>query len=192
MGDSAEREVVDRALLLYTLAAVIALYFVLQARLESWRLSALLWVLQLLPLAGAALGAVILGRSTSVLSLTGGLAVLVVAVRGGLLLIEHCQRLERDEGLALGPALVQRAAAERFDHVILSVTGSVLVLLPLLFFETAAGLEIIKPMAAMVVGGLLAAALCNLFVLPSLYLRFARPAAARDEIGAQHARFAKP
>ena len=192
MGESAEREGVDRALLLYSLAAVVAIYFVLHARLESWRLSALLWALQLLPLAGAALGAVIMGRSTSTLSLMGGLAVLAVALRGGLLLIEQCQRLEREEGLALGPELVQRAALDRFDSIVLSVTGSALLLLPLLVFEAVAGLEIIRPMAAMVIGGLLVAALANLFVLPALYLRFARPAAAGDHLSAQPTRLVNP
>lgn len=192
MGESAEREGVDRALLLYSLAAVVAIYFVLHARLESWRLSALLWALQLLPLAGAALGAVIMGRGTSTLSLMGGLAVLLVAVRGGLLLIEECQRLEREEGLALGPELVQRAALDRFDSIVISVTGSALLLLPLLIFEAVAGLEIIRPMAAMVIAGLLVAALANLLVLPALYLRFARPAVAGDRLSSQPTRLVNP
>ena len=178
MGEATERQRVQRQLLLYGLAALIALFFLLQARFDSWRLAGLLFVLLPLPLAGAALGAATQGRSATLLSLMGALAVLAVAVRGGMLLIERCQRLEREEGQALGLGLVVRAARDRFDAVVLSVAASAVALTPLLVYGMVAGLEIVKPLAAMVMGGLIGAALLNLFVLPALYLRFAQPVQA--------------
>ncbi len=175
MGESADRERSARALLLYALGAAVAIFFLLQARLNSWRLGALLFALLLLPLGGAALGAATQGAGTSTLSLLGGLAVLALAARGGMLFVERCQRLEREEGLALGLELVRRAATERFDATMLSTVAGIVALLPLVVYGTVTGLEIVKPMAAMVIGGLLAAGLSNLLVLPALYLRCAAP-----------------
>ena len=177
MGDAAEREKVGRDLELYIYAALIGIFFLLQASFDSWRLGGLLFVLLALPLAGAVLGAATQGDSISVLSLMGGLAVLAIAVRGGMLLIGHFQRLEREEGLTLGLELVIQGARERFSSILLTSAGATLALLPLLFYGNVAGLEIVKPLAAVVIGGLLAAALLNLFVLPALYLLFARPMA---------------
>jgi Cu/Ag efflux pump CusA len=45
--------------------------------------------------------------------------------------------------------------------------------LPVIFFGTIAGQEILHPMAIVLVGGLVTSAIANLFVLPALYLRFA-------------------
>ena len=175
MGEAAERQSLRRDLLFYGLGALVALFFFLQACFESWRLAALLFVLLLLPLAGAALGAATQGAGTSVLSLMGLLAVLAVTLRGAMLLIDRFRRLERDEGRILGLELVAQGARERFGAVLMSTSASLVTLLPLLVYGSMAGLEIVKPMAAVVIGGLLAAALLNLFVLPALYLRWARP-----------------
>ncbi|MFM9886738.1 MAG: efflux RND transporter permease subunit [Burkholderiales bacterium] len=175
MGESAEREQSARALMFYVLAAALAIFFILQARLNSWRLGALQFVALLVPLSGAALGAATQGGNVSTLSLLGGLAVLGIAVRGGLLLFERCQRIEREEGMVFGTDLVLRAAQDRFDATMLSAVAGVVTLLPIFVYGTVAGLEIVKPMAAMVIGGLLASALANLLVLPALYLRFGAP-----------------
>ena len=180
LSEATERQTVQRDLLLYGVAALVALFFLLQARFGSWRLAALLFVLLLVPLAGAAIGAATQGRAATVLSLMGALAVLAVAVRGGMLLIERCQRLEHEEGQPFGPELVAKGAQDRFDPVVLSTLASAVALLPLLVYGSVAGLEIVKPLAAIVIGGLLAGALLNLFVLPALYLRFARPMQAGE------------
>ena len=178
MGESAQRESNARELLLYTLGAAVAIFFLLHARLDSWRQATLVFVLLLLPLGGAALGAATQGSGASVLSLLGGLAVLAIAARGSLLLVERCQQLRRDEGMAFGAALVQRASSERFNATMLSAVAGILALLPLLVYGTVAGLEIVKPMAATIIGGLIGAALCNLLVLPAVLLRWGAPDSA--------------
>ena len=175
MGESAEREQRARELLLYVIGSAIAIFFVLHARLESWRLSIMAFLLLLFPLGGAALAAATQGAGLSKLSLFGGLGVLAVAVRGSLLLIEHCQRLQRKHDMVLDPKLVERAANERFEAVMLSTLAGILLLAPLLVYGTVAGLEIVKPMAAMVIGGLIASAIGNTLILPALYLRYALP-----------------
>ena len=104
-----------------------------------------------------------------------------IAARNGILLINHCQHLERHEGEPFGPALVlrgaQRAAVadhddragdRRWRSCRWSIAG------------TIPGHEIEHPMALVIVGGLVTSTLVNLFVVPPLYLRFAKPATARE------------
>jgi Cu/Ag efflux pump CusA len=181
LGEAAERQTTQRYLLSYAIAALVAVFFLLHARFSSWRLAALLVALLPVPLAGAALAASLLPGTPSVLSLMGGLAVLAVAVRGGILLIARYRRLEQEEGEAFGPDLVLRGSRQRFGAITLSTLAAAVTLVPLLVYGAASGLEIVAPLAAVVLGGLLAAGLLNLFVLPVLYLRFgvgARPEAS--------------
>jgi Cu/Ag efflux pump CusA len=57
--------------------------------------------------------------------------------------------------------------------------AAALALLPLVVYGSGSGMEIVGPLALIVIGGLVTTALLNLFVLPALYLRFAaRPRGA--------------
>jgi len=172
LGDTAERQSARHRLLGYAIAAAMAVFFLLQASFAGWRLAGIFLAFLALPLAGAALAAALCGDAMSVLSLMGAAAVLAVAARGGILQVSHYRRLEQ-AGAAFGPDLVLRGARERFGAIATSTVASVLALAPLLAYGVVAGLEVVTPLAAVVVGGLLGAAALNLFVVPVLYLRFA-------------------
>jgi Cu/Ag efflux pump CusA len=178
LGEAAEREAARHKVLAFAIGALIAVYFLLQASFSSWRLASMFILLLALPLAGAALAAAIYYPSISVLSLLGGLAVVAVAVRGGIVLITGYQRLEQ-EGETFGLDLVLRGSRQRFGAIVLSTSAAALALVPLAVYGTVSGLEIVAPLATVILGGLLASALLNLFVLPAAYLRFAL-AAKRD------------
>jgi hypothetical protein len=53
----------------------------------------------------------------------------------------------------------------------MTTVAIVVAMIPLIFAGDAAGLEIVRPMAIVILGGVITAALLNLYVLPSLYLR---------------------
>ncbi len=180
MGEATEREQLLRKLLLYGLAACITLYFLLQARLESWSLGLLLFAGLLVPLGAAALAGLLAGQWLSLLSLTGLLVVLAFTARGGLQFVERCRRIERREGLTPSAAVVTRAAQDGSGALLLSIAASLLALAPLWVWGMSAGLEVVMPMALVVGLGLLGAALQNLLVLPALYPRFAPPLEAPD------------
>jgi Cu/Ag efflux pump CusA len=57
--------------------------------------------------------------------------------------------------------------------IVISTVAIAAAFLPVIFFGSIAGQEIIHPMALVLVGGLITSAIANLFVLPALYLRFA-------------------
>ncbi len=180
LGESTERQSEQRWTVAYVVAFVVALYFLLQAAFGSWRLATLLFLLLPVALSGGVLVALLREDVLSAASLLGLLAVLAVAARGGIRQIRHYQRLERT-GDRPGPDLVLRGTREGFDSVVIPALATAAALAPLLLFGVTAGLEIVQPLVAIVLGGLLTAALVNLLVLPGLYLRYAersRPAPA--------------
>jgi Cu/Ag efflux pump CusA len=107
-------------------------------------------------------------------SLVGFLTVFGIAARNGILMISHFQHLERYEGEPFGPGLVLRGAKERLAPILMTASATGLALLPLAIPGAIPGHEIEHPMAIVILGGLVTATLLNLFVLPSLYLRFGR------------------
>jgi Cu/Ag efflux pump CusA len=160
----------------------ILVFFLLQAAFGSWRLASLYYVLLPLGLVGGLLTALAVRGSVSVVALLGLLTVLALGVRGGLLQVRQYQRLEA-EGMAFGPELVALGSRQRFVPAVTGMLAAGLALLPLAILGgNASGLEIVGPLALIVVGGLVTTALLNLFILPALYLRFAaRPQSAPAE-----------
>jgi Cu/Ag efflux pump CusA len=108
-------------------------------------------------------------------SLVGFFTVLGIANRNGILMVNHFQHLEREEGEVFGPALVLRGAKERLAPILMTSFAAGLALVPLAVAGSLPGHEIEHPMAIVIIGGLLTSTLLNLFVVPSLYLRFGGP-----------------
>jgi Cu/Ag efflux pump CusA len=90
-------------------------------------------------------------------------------------MINHFQHLERHEGERFGPGLVLRGARERLSPILMTSLATGLALVPLVAAGTIPGNEIEHPMAVVILGGLVTSTLLNLFVVPSLYLRFGGP-----------------
>jgi hypothetical protein len=57
---------------------------------------------------------------------------------------------------------------------VITILGTAVALAPLAILGTVAGLETVQPLAVIILGGLVTTALVSLFVLPTLYLRFAK------------------
>jgi Cu/Ag efflux pump CusA len=101
-------------------------------------------------------------------------------------MINHFQHLEDEEDVAFGPELVLRGARERLAPILMTATTTGLALVPLVVAGQIPGNEIEHPMAIVIVGGLVTSTLLNLFVIPSLYLRFggrSRPAPQPAQAG---------
>jgi Cu/Ag efflux pump CusA len=107
-------------------------------------------------------------------SLVGFLTVFGIAARNGILMISHFQHLEREEDETFGPELVLRGATERLAPILMTSLATGLALVPLAVAGSIPGHEIEHPMAIVILGGLFTSTLLNLFVLPSLYLRFGK------------------
>jgi Cu/Ag efflux pump CusA len=168
LGDFAQQQRDRRRTLSYFLAAAIAIFFLLQACLASWRLASLLFLLLPVAMAGGVLAAALAGDAMSTVALMGLLAVLALAVRGGILQLRHYRDLEREGGI--DAAVVVHGAQQRFGPTVTAAGVTGLALAPLLVLG-GPGLEIAQPLATVMLGGLVTTMLVNLFVLPVLYLR---------------------
>ena len=179
VGESSELSAARDRLFLFGAAALIAILLLLHAAFGSLRLAAITFLALPMALVGGVL-AVWLGDGVlSLGSLVGFLTVFGIAARNGILMISHLQRLEREEGHTFGPELVLRGAQERLAPILMTACATGLALVPLAVAGSIPGHEIEHPMAIVILGGLVTATLLNLFVLPSLYLRFAKGRSAR-------------
>jgi Cu/Ag efflux pump CusA len=101
-------------------------------------------------------------------------------------LIDHYQRLEQLEGRSRASELVVEGAGDRLLATVTTAFAVGLAVLPFLFGGGSAGLEVVHPMALVIIGGLVTSTLLSLFAVPALYLRFGgapRPAlTAEDEL----------
>src|ERR671921_2432464 len=170
--DSTGRQIGLAGIAGFGVVAVVAIFLLFQAALGSWRLAGLVFLTLPVALAGGALAALIDGAALPLGALLAFLALLSVAARNGTMLIYNLQRLRTDAGNAFDADLVQRGAGERLAPVLTSAAALALVALPFVAMGDVAGLEIVHPMAVVLLGGLVTTTLLALFVLPILYLRF--------------------
>ena len=103
-----------------------------------------------------------------------------VAGLNGLVLVSYINQLRR-EGLSLEEALL-KGCARRLRPVLMTASLAILGLIPLLL-ATGVGSEVQRPLAAVVIGGLLSSTLLTLIVLPSVYGWFEEKRAGYQEAG---------
>ena len=171
LQDSATRQADLRRLIALAVAAAAGILLLLQAAFGSWRNATLLFLTMPVALSGGLLGALVGGRVATIGMIGGLFALFFITVRNGTLLFTRYRELERDA--VSGPELALRGARERLAPTIMTALGTSVALLPLLILGDRAGSEILRPMAAVVVFGLVTSTLYSAFALPVLYLRFA-------------------
>jgi Cu/Ag efflux pump CusA len=174
LGEYAERQATQTRLLVMALGAALGVFVILLASFGSARLALLSFLTLPSALVGGVIAAYAAGGVISLGSLVGFLTVFGIAARNGILLINHYQHLEQYEGESFGPQLALRGARERLSPILMTALATGLALVPLAVAGDIPGHEIEYPMAIVILGGLLTSTLINLFVVPSLYLRFGR------------------
>lgn len=163
--------------IIITLAGILLL---LQASFHSWRLALVSLLTVPASLAGAVLVAYLVnGGALTLGSALGMLAVLGIAIRSSVMLISRYERLEQ-EGEIFGNRLIVRGANEQTAPVLMTALITGLVFVPFILSGNVAGHEVLRPMAFVILGGLVTTTLINLFVLPVLYLRFGEASREAD------------
>ena len=181
LGEYAEAQASRRRFLMLCALSLVGVFLLLQVDFQSVRLVMLVLMTLPLALAGGVAGAFLGGGVLSLGSLVGFVTVLGIAIRNAIMLISHYKHLEEYEGVPLGRELVLRGAEERVAPIVMTALTTALALLPLIVRGNLPGQEIEYPMAWVIMGGLITATLLNLFVLPLLYMRVARPAESHQE-----------
>jgi CzcA family heavy metal efflux pump len=173
-GEYVERQAAQKRILDVAIAAALGIFLLLQAAFRSWRLALVAFVTLPMALVGGVLAAFAGGSILSLGALIGFLALLGVTARSGILLLKHYQHLEQHGGEPFGPGLVLRGTREQCAPIVMTATTIGVALVPLVLFGAMAGIEIVHPMAIVILGGLVTSTLLTLFVVPALYLRFGR------------------
>ncbi len=151
-----------------TIAAIFLLLF---SSFNSMK-QALLIILNIpFALIGGILALVIGHFNLSVSASVGFIALFGVAVLNGIVMVSYFNELRR-EGMTVELAVI-KGAILRLRPVLITASVAALGLVPMLF-ATGPGSEIQKPLAAVVIGGLISSTLLTLFMLPALYKVFER------------------
>ncbi len=119
-----------------------------------------------LALVGGVLALALLGENISIPSSIGFIALFGIALTNGLILISRFEYLKR-EGLSLREAVVA-GSLSRLRPVLMTTITTALGLLPLVI-TTGTGSEVQRPLAIVVIGGLVSSTLLTLIVIPTLY-----------------------
>jgi Cu/Ag efflux pump CusA len=179
LGEYQERQDAQNRLIWFGIAGAIAIFLLLQSTFNSWRLAILTFLTLPIALVGGLLAAFLTDGILTIGSIVGLFTVLGVVARHKIMLIDHYRHLETHEGMTFGPELVLRGARERLAPILMTTLAAGLALVPLIWAGDKPGQEIEYPMAIVIMGGLVTATLQNLFVVPSLYLRYGKSKAER-------------
>lgn len=153
---------------------IAAIFFLLYMLFQSLRFATL--IILVLPFAsiGGILSLFVSGEYLSVPASVGFIALWGIAVLNGVVLVSYIRGL-RESGMT-SQAAVRQGCEQRFRPVMMTATVAMLGLIPFLF-AIGPGSEIQKPLAAVVIGGLISSTLLTLVVLPVLYRWFDKDSA---------------
>ena len=174
LGEWAERQAAQSRLGWLALGSLAGILVLLFADFQSLRLTLIVALTLPFALIGGVMAAWFGGGVLSLGSLVGFVTVLGIAARNGILLVSHYRHLETEEGHAFGLATVLQGSEERLIPILMTAATAALALLPLVLKGDVPGNEIERPLALVILGGLVTSTLLNLFLLPALYARFGR------------------
>ncbi|MFN9927026.1 MAG: efflux RND transporter permease subunit, partial [Phenylobacterium sp.] len=157
------------------LALIFGLLFVL---FRSWRDSAIVFTGVPLALTGGVAALLLRGMPLSISAAVGFIALSGVAVLNGVVMLSFIRTLAA-EGRPLGEA-IREGALTRLRPVLMTALVASLGFVPMAF-NVGLGAEVQRPLATVVIGGVLSSTLLTLLVLPALYLLVHDPRRPRFE-----------
>jgi len=104
----------------------------------------------------------------SIASMVGFVTLFGIAVRNGILLVNHYDHLQKHEGKSIGESIIQ-GSMERLVPILMTALTALLGLVPLALAKGKPGSELLAPLAIVVLGGLISSTFLNLFVVPAGY-----------------------
>jgi cobalt-zinc-cadmium resistance protein CzcA len=150
--------------------ALLLIFILLYFAFHSAKISAMIYTAIPLASIGGVLALYFRGMPFSISAGIGFIALFGIAVLNGIVLIEHFVALKK-EGYKSINALVIQGTKDRLRPVLLTALAAMMGFLPMAISQSA-GAEVQRPLATVVIGGLLSSTLLTLLVLPVLYAYF--------------------
>jgi CzcA family heavy metal efflux pump len=173
-GAAVEQGTARQELIVHSLLAGIGVLLLIQLAIGSLR--HLLLTLANLPfsLAGGVAAALLTGATLSVGSMVGFVTLFGITVRNAIMLISHYRYLVEKEGRPWNLDTALLGARERLPSILMTALVTALAMLPIAVDSDNPGREIMGPMAAVIIGGLVSSTVLNLLLLPAVLARFGR------------------
>ncbi len=161
-----------RLITVLALVSVAGIFLVLMLLYPSVRIT--LQILNAIPTAfiGGVLALVITEQSLTVASMVGFVSLGGIAVRNGILLVTHYFHLMKEEGEPFSQQMVLRGSLERLSPVLMTALTAGIGLIPLVVNGNKPGLEILYPVATVILGGLITSSFCEFLIHPGLFWKF--------------------
>jgi multidrug efflux pump len=171
--DGESKEFLDSGSSLYLTfgMALLIVFLVLAAQFESFVNPLIIMVTVPLALMGAVLGLWVYASSVNVFSQIGVILLVGLSAKNGVLIVEFANQL-RDRGIEYREAVIE-AASVRLRPILMTSAATTFGALPLLL-ASGAGAESRQPIGIVVVFGVTISAVLTLFVIPALYVLFAK------------------
>ena len=160
----------NRRLALVVPVTLVLIFLLLYASFNSLRSSALILLNIPLALVGGVAALWISGQNLSVPASVGFIALFGIALENGMVLVTYLNQLVEDH-TPVGEASI-RGAILRLRPVLMTAMTTALGLVPLLL-SSGTGSEVQRPLATVVIGGLVTSTVLTLLVLPAIYRWFA-------------------
>ncbi len=162
-----------------SLASLAGIFLVLMMLYPSWRIA--LQVLNAVPVAfvGGVAALTLSGQTLTVASMVGFVSLAGIAVRNGILLVTHYFHLMKEEGEGFTEEMVLRGSLERLAPVLMTALTAGIGLVPLVVGGQKPGLEILFPVATVILGGLVTSTFCEFLLHPGLFWKFSGKDAER-------------
>lgn len=152
--------------------ALLLILLLLYAAFGSFKYALLIFSAVPLSAIGGIAALIIRGMPFSISAGVGFIALFGVAVLNGIVLISYFNQLKKERGMDLY-AIIVNGAQTRLRPVLMTAMVAALGFMPMAI-SSSAGAEVQKPLATVVIGGLVSATLLTLLVLPVLYLLIER------------------
>lgn len=147
---------------------LLLMFLLLFGAFGKFRQAGLLIALLPLALLGGLLALVLRGMTFNISSAVGFIALFGLTIQNGVIMISHINNL-RKEGMILKDAVV-KGASHRLRPVLMTATVAILGLLPA-SLATGIGSDVQRPLATVIVYGLLFSTIITLYILPTLYYK---------------------
>ncbi|WP_314033486.1 CusA/CzcA family heavy metal efflux RND transporter [Xanthocytophaga flava] len=151
--------------------ALLLIFVMLYFAFSSVKEGALIYTAIPLSAIGGVFALALRGMPFSISAGVGFIALFGVAVLNGIVLISEFNRLKKEDRIVDTLQLVMQGTRNRLRPVLMTAAVASLGFLPMAL-SNGAGAEVQRPLATVVIGGLITATLLTLFVLPALYLMF--------------------
>lgn len=156
-----------RQLLLLGGVILVAVFLLLYMSLGSVTSAGLVMFNLPFALAGGVVAVFLSGGVLSIPSAIGFILLFGIAIRNGIILIMHIKTLREQEGLSLEDAILV-GAEHRVSPVLMTALAAGIGMVPLAV-ATGSGAELLKPLATVIVGGMVTSTALTLLALPALY-----------------------